>query len=88
MNRGYTRDDYLRLVDQVRQAVPEISLTTDLIVGFPEKRIKTSRILSASCGKWALIQPSPSSIHRGRVPLRRDCPIRFRKTSRKNGSMN
>ncbi len=35
MNRGYTRDDYLRLVDQVRQAVPEISLTTDLIVGFP-----------------------------------------------------
>lgn len=35
MNRGYTRDYYLELVDKVRTAVPDISLTTDLIVGFP-----------------------------------------------------
>ncbi len=35
MNRGYSRDDYLRLVEQIRGAVPNISLTTDLIVGFP-----------------------------------------------------
>jgi tRNA-2-methylthio-N6-dimethylallyladenosine synthase len=35
MNRRYTSDDYLRIVDQLRDLVPEISLTTDIIVGFP-----------------------------------------------------
>ncbi|MGE5507976.1 MAG: tRNA (N6-isopentenyl adenosine(37)-C2)-methylthiotransferase MiaB [Chitinophagales bacterium] len=35
MNRGYSSDDYLRLVERIRQSVPEIALTTDLIVGFP-----------------------------------------------------
>jgi tRNA-2-methylthio-N6-dimethylallyladenosine synthase len=35
MNRRYTRDDYLRRVAALRQAMPSIGLTTDLIVGFP-----------------------------------------------------
>ncbi|MBI2216511.1 MAG: tRNA (N6-isopentenyl adenosine(37)-C2)-methylthiotransferase MiaB [Candidatus Rokubacteria bacterium] len=35
MNRGYTRERYLELVAELRDAVPDLSLTTDLIVGFP-----------------------------------------------------
>jgi tRNA-2-methylthio-N6-dimethylallyladenosine synthase len=35
MNRGYTRERYLELVAEVRDAVPAMALSTDLIVGFP-----------------------------------------------------
>ncbi|HXG02088.1 MAG TPA: tRNA (N6-isopentenyl adenosine(37)-C2)-methylthiotransferase MiaB [Candidatus Binatia bacterium] len=35
MNRGYTRGRYLELVAELREAVPEVALSTDLIVGFP-----------------------------------------------------
>jgi len=35
MNRGYRASDFLELVDRLRAAIPEISIATDIITGFP-----------------------------------------------------
>ncbi len=37
MNRGYTREEYIEIINMLRSHMPNISLSTDIIVGFPEE---------------------------------------------------
>lgn len=35
MNRGYSREEYSKLITELRKAVPELTVTSDIMVGFP-----------------------------------------------------
>src|SRR4051794_20814490 len=76
MRRTYSRERYLRLVAELRAGIPDLALTTDIIVGFPGRPRATSARRSRSWRRWATTGPSPSSTRRVPARRRRPCPNR------------
>ncbi len=57
MNRKYTVEHYKNLIDKIKAAIPSVSLTTDLIVGFPgetEEDFQATLDLVKYCGYTSL----------------------------------
>ncbi len=44
MNRKYTHSQFLSLVNSIKSAIPDVSITTDLLIGFPGETLKDLEI--------------------------------------------
>jgi tRNA-2-methylthio-N6-dimethylallyladenosine synthase len=75
MHRGYTADDYRRLVYNIRQRIPHVSIATDVIVGFPgESEAQFQRTgdllteLRLDVAHLARYSPRPGTVAERRMP--------------------
>lgn len=78
MNRRYTKEQYLGLVEKIRAKIPDISLTTDIIVGFPGETeedfletmdvVKKVRYDSAFTFQYSKRTGTPAAAMEGQIP--------------------
>ena len=79
MNRKYTREEYLALVDKIRARLPDASLTTDIMLGFPGETeedvddvlslMKTVRYESAFMYYYNPREGTPAASMAGQIPM-------------------
>lgn len=84
MNRRYTRDDYLALIDRIRAKLPNVGITTDIMVGFPGETeddfldtldlVKKARYSSAFCFIYSRRKGTPAYSMDNQIPyeIKRD----------------
>lgn len=78
MNRRYTREQYLELVRKLKEAVPHITISTDIIVGFPGETeedfeetlnlVRTVRYDSAFTFLYSIRKGTPAEKYENQVP--------------------
>lgn len=78
MNRHYTKEHYLELVEKLRKEIPDIAITTDIIVGFPGESaedvddtidvIKKARFNGAFTFIYSKRTGTPAAIMEDQVP--------------------
>ena len=79
MNRNYTREKYLALIDEIKHKIPNVVLTTDIIVGFPGETeqdyqdtvdlIKTVRYANAYIFMYSKRKGTPAEKMENQIPL-------------------
>ncbi len=78
MNRHYTKEDYIALTKRIRAAMPDVALTTDIIVGFPGETeedfmetmdlVERARYVSAYTFLYSKRTGTPAAAMEGQVP--------------------
>lgn len=78
MNRRYTKEQYLALVEKLRAAVPDITMSTDIIVGFPGETeedfaetldlVRTVRYDSAFTFLYSIRKGTPAEKYENQIP--------------------
>ncbi len=84
MNRGYTCDQYLRIIDKAREIVPDIAIAGDFIVGFPGEtqedfQKSVELIQKAQYKNCFIFKYSPRPGTRADDKLADDVPIEIKK---------
>ena len=78
MNRRYTREDYLALVKRIREKLPDVGITTDIMVGFPGETdkdfedtldlVRQARYSSAFCFVYSRRKGTPAYSMENQIP--------------------